>query len=146
MQGNTWEEEQELHLLYAQVMNYHHARPPIHAQQSQDAPGAVIVTSFWRRISSAWVHVFPVAVTGVLLYFNASGYYLGAHLPAAVWMEDDAKLDALQGAAKVHEIAIVTSMAAFVLYVVCYFLLRGLGLPLGLVGASFNFSQPTFLM
>jgi len=138
MSESDREEEQNAFLQGARAAN--------NKPHEQDPQAPVIVTSLWRRIASCWIHLFPVTVTGVLIYFNASGYYVGAHLAGPVTMEDDAKLDALQGAAKVHEIAIVASMATFVIYVVRYYLLRGPGLPLGLVGASFNFSEATYLV
>lgn len=120
-------------------------QPPLPLRPEVDlAP--VIVTSVLDCAAPCYIHILPVFASIVIIYFNGSGYFIGAHLGGPVAMSDDAKLDAFQGAAKVHEILIVASMAAAVFDATRYFLLRGSGLPLGLVGAGFNFSQGTFLL
>ncbi|GAW19346.1 hypothetical protein ANO14919_088320 [Xylariales sp. No.14919] len=96
-------------------------------------------TVVWRSA----VHIIPAAVSLFLAIINIKGYFVGVSLQG----EDDAgslKFAALQVAAKIQELFIMSSVGAMVLYTIREDLLFGIGIPLGLVGADQAFTQISF--
>ncbi len=79
----------------------------------------------------------------VLFYYNIRGWAIGPnllHLGPHTW-SDDVKLNALQVFAKIQELFIVASVATVVFHYTTKQLVRGPGLPLGLIGAGISFTQ-----
>jgi hypothetical protein len=74
------------------------------------------------------------------------GLFIGFHLSGPVSIGDDIKLDLLQFIAKAHEILIVASLGIVVFNTIRHQLLFGGGVPLGLVGSGFSFSQLGFFL
>lgn len=77
---------------------------------------------------------------------NLKGYFVGAELagskiPFAKMFRDEDTLNVLQIFAKVHEIAIIASISALVWDGVRFALHNKEGLPLGLVGTAFCYTQ-----
>ncbi|KAI0436157.1 hypothetical protein F4803DRAFT_572944 [Xylaria telfairii] len=96
-------------------------------------------TVVWRSA----VHIVPASVSLFLAIINIKGYFIGASLQG----EDDAdslKFGALQVAAKIQELFIMSSMGTMVLYAIREDLLFGIGIPLGLVGSDQAFTQLSF--
>ncbi|KAE9364944.1 hypothetical protein N431DRAFT_517787, partial [Stipitochalara longipes BDJ] len=82
--------------------------------------------------------LLPIAVSSTLLYINFSNVYFE---PPGV-SNQNARLNSLQFAAKMHEVLITISLSAMVLHYIQYELLHGRGIPLGSLLASF---QVTYL-
>jgi hypothetical protein len=91
----------------------------------------------WKAFRSCSIHIPPVAITATLLYLNISEIY---------WEEVGAagqslRLNALQFAAKLHEVFIVTSLSVVIINYMQYELLDGIGLSLGNVLAGFQITS-----
>ena len=100
-------------------------------------------TAWWSIAATFAIHFLPLAVSGILFYYNIHGQSLGPnlrHIGPRTW-SDDVKLNALQVFAKIHELLIVASVAAVVFHYTTKQLVRGPGLPLGLIGAGISFTQ-----
>lgn len=94
-----------------------------------------------------YVHVAPICVSIALLVLNGTGLFIGTHLSGPVAWEDASKLQAFQIVAKMHEITILSSLSVVVFDVVRQQLLFGRkGIPLGIVGLGFTFSQGDYLV
>jgi hypothetical protein len=105
----------------------------------------LVRSSPWRILWSNFVHILPVSACVALLVLNIRTYYIGAQLAGAIDWSDTSKLQLLQVAAKIHEIAVVASLATIVFTLVRYRLFYSKhGLPLGLVGLGFTFANATF--
>jgi hypothetical protein len=74
------------------------------------------------------------------------GLFIGSQISGPVSISDDIKLDLLQFIAKGHEILIVSSLGIVVFDTIRHQLLFGGGIPLGLVGSGFSFSQLGFFL
>ncbi|KAI3322029.1 hypothetical protein HD806DRAFT_500794 [Xylariaceae sp. AK1471] len=96
-------------------------------------------TVVWRSAA----HIVPAAVSLFLAIINIKGYFVGASLQGEA-DADSLKFAALQVAAKIQELFIVSSVGAMILYAIREDLLFGIGIPLGLVGADRAFSQLSF--
>ncbi|KFZ08558.1 hypothetical protein V502_09300 [Pseudogymnoascus sp. VKM F-4520 (FW-2644)] len=94
-----------------------------------------------------YVHVAPICVSIALLVLNGTGLFIGTHLSGPVAWEDASKLQAFQIVAKMHEVTILSSLGVVVFDVVRQQLLFGRkGIPLGMVGLGFTFSQGDYLV
>lgn len=92
-------------------------------------------------------HFIPVAACITLLYLNLKTLYLGNELPGTRRISDAVKLQALQLAAKLHELFMIASLSMIALDTVTYRLVASRrGLPLGLIDAGFFFNSLDFLM
>ncbi|KAK0099603.1 hypothetical protein ONS96_008103 [Cadophora gregata f. sp. sojae] len=83
------------------------------------------------------------------MYLNFSQIYMesagSTYLQSVGAKDQNARLNALQFAAKLHEISIIASMSAIMLHCVQHKLLRGDGVPLGSLLAGFQVSNPASL-
>jgi hypothetical protein len=82
----------------------------------------------WIAFSVCAVHVIPALITLVLVCLNASNVYVGSSIDAGVRM--NIILDALQFAAKLHEVLIGASISAMALFFIQY-AISGEGIFLG---------------
>lgn len=115
--------------------------PAKHLRRFRTSPRMPIL---WRCVKH---HLIPFAGCIVLVYLNLKTLYIGNELPGTRRINDAAKLQALQLAAKLHEIFMLASLAVMALDMVTYRLVQSRrGLPLGLVGAAFSFNSLDFLM
>ena len=127
--------------------------------EKTEVPKVVIhkgVNGAW--LAHTWVHIPPIVATAVLLVLNLwlypnaklRGHYIG---PTCIGtflqgdLSDEAKMNWLQFAAKLHEITLVASLSTVVWDMVRYFLVyKPLGVPLGLVGAGSAFTEIKFIL
>lgn len=83
-------------------------------------------------------HLVPVSSCIVLVYVNLKTLYLGNNLTGTTLVSDAVKLQALQLAAKLHEVFMVASLSLAALDIITYRLVHSRrGLPLGMMSASF---------
>lgn len=80
------------------------------------------------------IHLFPIIITSILLFLNFSGIY---YEPTGV-SNQNARLNTLQFAAKLHEVSITLSLSAIVLTYIQFELLQGSGIPLGSLLSAFQ--------
>lgn len=85
-------------------------------------------------------HVIPAAGCVVLLVFNTQNWYLGSELPGEEG-QDTQKLAALQFAAKLHELMMLSSLAVILVTYVRRELAFGAGVPFGILFSSNNFQS-----
>ncbi|CZR57718.1 uncharacterized protein PAC_07607 [Phialocephala subalpina] len=99
-----------------------------------EAPKKIVTESRWNTLGICCVHSLPTAITVVLLVWNFCGVFfepVGAS-------NQNARLNALQFAAKLHEVLIAASLSAVILTCVQYETLHGRGVALGSLFASFQ--------
>jgi hypothetical protein len=99
-----------------------------------ERPKVIMERSRWKTAGNCVIHLLPLAVIIALLALNFSQVYagdVGASNPSA-------KLNALQFAAKLHEVLMAASLSSIVLHCVQYELLHGEGVPLGGLLAGFQ--------
>ena len=99
---------------------------------------------FKKAFRGGYVHFIPISATVVLVILNCRGYYIGSELAGAVG-QDDAKFIALQFAAKLHELAIIASLAAVIFSYIQHKLVRDHGLPFGTILAGERFKEINYL-
>jgi hypothetical protein len=99
-----------------------------------EEPKAIMKRSKWQAVGDQAGHLLPIAITTALLVLNFSQVYVG---DIGV-VNRSAQLNALQFAAKLHEILIAASLSSIVLHCVQYELLHGEGIPLGGLLAGFQ--------
>jgi hypothetical protein len=93
----------------------------------------------WKAFRACSIHVLPLAFTAFVLFLNFSTtYYENVGLPG-----QSLRLNALQFAAKLHEILIATSLSLVGVNHIQYELLVGKGLPLSNVLAGFSITNLT---
>jgi hypothetical protein len=102
-----------------------------------------IEASLWTSLFRCSVHILPSIGSLILLILNLQGYFIGSEL-AGVSNQDSVKLGAIQIAAKVQELLIISSLATTVFHVVVQELLTGDGVPLGLISCGIDFSRLSF--
>ena len=100
--------------------------------------------NFRKAFRCGYVHFVPISATVILVVLNCRGYYIGSELAGAVG-QDDAKFIALQFAAKLHELAIIASLAAVLLSYIQHKLVRDHGLPFGTILAGQRFKDINYL-
>ncbi|KAL8871853.1 MAG: hypothetical protein Q9174_002409 [Haloplaca sp. 1 TL-2023] len=87
------------------------------------------------------IHIIPIIVTLVVLILNAFGvYWQDLGLP-----NQNSTLQALQYAAKVHELLMGASLTAIVTYRIQHDLSSSRGVPLGFLSAASMFTSPNFV-
>ena len=93
----------------------------------------VVFVISWKQKQLRFIfYVLPVGACIVLLFFNFFNYYIGGEL-AGPEGEDTQKFNALQFAAKLHELLMVASLVSILVTIVRVELSSGLGLPFGAV-------------
>lgn len=111
------------------VSTIHHNR-----KRQSESPKPITRYNRWRGIGICATQLPPIAASSTLLYINfANIFFEPPGLP-----NQNTRLNALQFAAKTHEVLINVSLSAMVLHYVQYELLHGRGVPLGSFLASFQ--------
>ena len=126
-------------IFYNLYYNIRH-RGPLPGEPEKIAIDQKFKKAFWR----GYVHFIPISATVVLVVLNCRGYYIGSELAGAVG-QDDAKFIALQFAAKLHELAIIASLAAVIFSYIQHKLVRDHGLPFGTILAGERFKEINYL-
>jgi hypothetical protein len=103
-------------------------------ESQSEIPKAATEHDRWRALAKCSKHLLPVGIIASLLALNFS---------TISWMapegaNQDARLNALQFAAKVHEIHLLSSLSLIVLDHVQFELLRGRGIPIEGLFAGFQ--------
>ncbi|PMD61079.1 uncharacterized protein K444DRAFT_662262, partial [Hyaloscypha bicolor E] len=106
-----------------------------------EAPKEIVRHDRWKSIGVCLIHLIPSTITSVLLFLNFSNVYY----EAVGASNQSARLNALQFAAKMHEILIASSLSAIVLKHVQYELLQGGGVTLGSLLAGFQVTDVSSL-
>ncbi|KAL8690965.1 MAG: hypothetical protein Q9218_003703 [Villophora microphyllina] len=110
---------------------------------ADDEPEKVAVAQRrWIIVLYCFAHMIPVVITLVLLYLNIRGIY---------WQDlghpnQNSILQALQYAAKAHEVMIAASLAAIAIFRIQHDLTDRNGVPLGFLSAGFLLDSPTFIL
>lgn len=99
----------------------------------------------WWSIRPLLVHIVATAVTGWLIFMTFSRFYAWDQREEMDGEYFKPSLNALQFAAKIHEILIVGSLAAILMHHIRNRLLGHRGIPLGLLGAGFQTSSVEYL-
>ena len=124
-----------------------HKRSPVQPEgQKVELKKAIYRSSRSLVLLQCSIHLIPVGACIVLFTFSFMGLFIGSQISGPVSISDDIKLDLLQFIAKGHEILIVSSLGIVVFDTIRHQLLFGGGIPLGLVGSGFSFSQLGFFL
>ena len=102
----------------------------------------VVTKSFRTAALRCGVHVLPTMVSIVAISLNLRHVFLGRTLPGS--LDQTMSMALLQIAAKLQEMLIIASLAALVLEVLRYEMMYRGGIPLGLVGSSFQFASLSY--
>ncbi|KAE9369263.1 hypothetical protein N431DRAFT_510776 [Stipitochalara longipes BDJ] len=100
-------------------------------------PKAIAKCSRRGNIGIYLIHLLPIAATCVLFFLNFSNKFF--ELPGIP--NQNARLNAIQFAAKLHEVSITLSLSAIILNHIQYQLLNGRGVPIGTLFAPFQISN-----
>ncbi|KFY69337.1 hypothetical protein V496_00339 [Pseudogymnoascus sp. VKM F-4515 (FW-2607)] len=94
-----------------------------------------------------YVHIATICASVALLVLNRTRLSIRSHLSGPIAWEYASKLQAFQIVSKMHEIAILSSLGVVVFDVVRQQLLfDNKGVPLGMAGLGFTFSQGDYLV
>lgn len=114
---------------------------------SGEKPKVVLSTGLrWSSIRSLFVHLIALAVTGVLMWLNFSQYYAWDQKSDLDGERFKAIMNALQFAAKIHEVVVIGSLSSIMTYHIRYRLLGHKGVPLGLLTAGFQLTSVEYLL
>ncbi|KAH7184831.1 uncharacterized protein B0J16DRAFT_398325, partial [Fusarium flagelliforme] len=103
-----------------------------------EEPKRLFTMSRKVALARCGVHILPSCVSLILITINLLSYFIGAELQS-FQNSDDMKMGILQICAKVQELLVVASLSTVIFHVLRSELVFGPGLPLGLLGAGFNF-------
>ena len=121
-------------------------RDRFHAiRKGPEHPKPLFDSSLGAAFFCCFVYLIPTLVTISLIALNLLRFFIGRELEGPN-DQDGIKLGVLQVAAKVHELFIVASLGVVILHAARYELVSGAGLPLGLIGAGFSFSNPRYFL
>ncbi|KAK3620433.1 hypothetical protein LTR56_023405 [Elasticomyces elasticus] len=123
--------------------NVFHVWPYRRSARKREDSKAIIEQSRKLALSRCAIHIFPICVSIVIITISNINIYLGRTLPGSI-PSVAVNIALLQGAAKLQELLIVASTTAVVMDVLRYELLRGDGVPFGLLGSGFQFSELSF--
>lgn len=105
----------------------------------------VVYQSLPAVLTRSLIHLVPATVSIVLVVVNCNGIFVGRELTGESG-RDDVKNAAIQIAAKIQELFILSSLGSIVLHLIRERLLFGEGVALGLLGSDKAFSQVTFFL
>lgn len=107
----------------------------------------VLRRSLTNALLQCLIHLLPICVTITLGYFNLAGYFIGSDLQglySPVYQALD--ILCLQVVAKLQELLVVASLGTILLDILRNQLLfRSEGLPLGILSAKQQFTEPKYL-
>ena len=96
----------------------------------QEEPKIAMFKSRTQGGITTLIHVIPVGAAVALVFLNAHEFYIGGELSGESG-QDDQKLAALQFAAKLHELIMISSLTATLFTFICKEVTSGDGLPFG---------------
>ncbi|KAL8748045.1 MAG: hypothetical protein Q9190_000130 [Brigantiaea leucoxantha] len=102
-----------------------------------------ISTSRWTALSRCGVHIFPTLVSAIIIAVNFRQVYIGIDFRKGAGSET-VNIALLQTAAKLQELLIIASLATVIFQLLRDELIYGDGIPLGLLGAGFDFAKLSF--
>lgn len=105
-----------------------------------EEPKLLLKRSRWTALARCGVHIIPSAVSMVVIVVNLCQLYIGVELVGESG-QDSLKLGVLQVCAKVQELFIVGSLGTMIFHVLRGNLVGPSGVPLGLLGSGFSFTQ-----
>ncbi|KAL2213002.1 hypothetical protein CC79DRAFT_1374479 [Sarocladium strictum] len=108
-----------------------------------EGPKTVLTKSWRTSLARCGVHLLPAAVSMVIIIINLCNVYIGPKMDGPSG-QNSVKEAVLQVCAKVHELLVVGSLASIIFHVLRGNLLHRSGVPLGLLGSGFAFSQLSF--
>lgn len=109
----------------------------------EESKTAINRSRFYAAIRCT-VHFAPVTAALALVVLNSAQYYVGGELAGPVG-QDDQKLNALQFAAKLHELLMLASLATIVFTYIRRELIFGEGIPYGALCAGLEIDNFSFL-
>lgn len=105
-------------------------------------PKKVPISSSRRvAIARCAVHILPACVSCILVGINISGFFIGGQLQGVTGKRDHVKQNVLQITAKLQEMLIVASMASIIMHYLRREIVRGDGVPLGLLISGWSFAS-----
>lgn len=117
--------------------------------ETLEPPKQAIRKGFWVNSSTLLPHLATSAITTVVVGLNFRNVYwmdlLAPNVQILPGITQDGALNALQLAAKLHELLLVASLGTIVLHVAHAHLTGNHGLPLGLVTNAFSIGSGDFL-
>ncbi|KIW12790.1 hypothetical protein PV08_07977 [Exophiala spinifera] len=118
-------------------------------QETPEQSKQAIRTGFWANSSKLLPHLVTTAVTAVVVGLNFRNVYwmdlMAPNVQILPGITQDGALNALQLAAKLHELLLVASLGTIVLHVAHAHLTGNHGLPLGLLTNAFSIGSGDFL-
>ncbi|KAJ4371451.1 hypothetical protein N0V83_004668 [Neocucurbitaria cava] len=111
--------------------------------KAEEPKKSIAKKSFWVALQRCAVHLLPCAVSLIVIVLNLKGYFIGFEL-AGLPNRTSQYMALLQVAAKAQELLIVASLATVVVHQLRHDLIKGPGVPFGLVGVTSLFSQLSF--
>ncbi|KPM42359.1 hypothetical protein AK830_g4230 [Neonectria ditissima] len=108
-----------------------------------EEPKRLFEVSWRAALARCGVHVLPAAVSIILITINLLGYFIGNELQGPS-NTNGIKMGILQICAKAQELLIVASLSTVIFHILRSEMVFGAGLPLGLMGAGFNFTSLSF--
>lgn len=133
------------------------------AATRRDEPRKIVVyNSLWAAWCRSLIHIVPTIISISLCVVNLQGRFIGRELEGPSGNEE-AKVFAIQIAAKVQvsmsarapsqllpnldqELLMMTSLGSIILHLLRHKMLRGSGVPLGLIGSDKACTQPTCVL
>ncbi|KAJ9639756.1 uncharacterized protein PV06_10843 [Exophiala oligosperma] len=118
-------------------------------QETPEKPKQAIRKGFWANSSTLLPHLATSIVTAAVVGLNFRNVYwmdlLAPNVQILPGITQDGALNALQLAAKLHELLLVASLGTIVLHVAHAHLTGNHGLPLGLLTNAFSIGSGDFL-
>ena len=118
-----------------------HERPLLQPDDQTEGNSATVERRRWVVLLKCLPHMIPLGIAITILILNALEVYwqdLGRPNQSTI-------LQALQYAAKAHEVTMAASLTAIVVHQIQYDLSGSNGVPLGFMTAGFQLSDPLFL-
>ena len=103
----------------------------------------IIYKSRWTALVRCAVHILPTFFSIALITLNLKHYYIGRALMGVI-TNDSINFALLQVAAKVQELLITASLATVIFQIIRNELMYGDGVPLGLLGSGFAFTDISY--
>lgn len=103
----------------------------------------VIEKSRWTALTRSSIHLLSTSISVFTISLNLRGFYIGYDFHSLIRYQI-MNMALLQVAAKIQELLIVASLATIIIHLVRVELLLGDGLPLGLLGAGFEFDKMNY--
>ncbi|KXJ85447.1 hypothetical protein Micbo1qcDRAFT_209995 [Microdochium bolleyi] len=115
----------------------------IFASTKDEARKAVVFDSFVVAGCRSLIHLVPAAVSVSLVVLNLQRRFVGRELQGESG-KDEIKQNAIQIAAKIQELFVMSSIGSMILHLIRHRMIYGVGIPFGLLGSDKAIAQPSF--